>query len=365
MSLHRNRVQMTVTGAPGTGTITLNAATTGYQSFSSAYGADATVDILITDGNNWEVCRNCAYTNATPQVDRGTLEGSSAGPTTRVSFTSAAIVSVIATAATGNNWGLNEIQASPTGAGVTGVVGTMHILDISGLTASQDFTLPATCAVGDRVGVFIKVGDADHALLLKPASGDTINGGSPAAEWSRVFATGDLVIFRCIAADSEWIVEVDGLQRLFARAKGSASNQTISSLSTFTKVTCLVTDVSDGAVWDDTNKVMKLRRPGRWLINGGFRIDRINDTNRMIMRIGVDTSGGGTLSSSNAQSWDLFRGYSSVANGFVGGAGGAVVVANGTLSVGLLAFQDSSVIAAVQAEANLCFLSAMFLGPAP
>ena len=103
MSLHRNRVQMTVTGAPGTGTITLNAATSGYQSFSSAYGADATVDILITEGNNWEVCRNCAYTNGTPQVDRGTLEGSSAGPTTRVSFGSGAIVSVIATAGFGND----------------------------------------------------------------------------------------------------------------------------------------------------------------------------------------------------------------------------------------------------------------------
>lgn len=103
MSLHRNRVQMTVTGAPGTGTITLNAATTGYQSFSSAYGADATVDILITENANWEVCRNCAYTNGTPQVDRGTLEGSSAGPTTRVSFGSAAIVSVIATAGFGND----------------------------------------------------------------------------------------------------------------------------------------------------------------------------------------------------------------------------------------------------------------------
>ena len=103
MSLHRNRVQMTVTGAPGTGAITLNAATTGYQSFSSAYGADATVDILITEGNNWEVCRNCAYTNGTPQVDRGTLEGSSAGPTTRVSFGSGAVVSVIATAGFGND----------------------------------------------------------------------------------------------------------------------------------------------------------------------------------------------------------------------------------------------------------------------
>ena len=208
MSLHRNRVQMTVTGTPGTGTITLNAATSGYQSFSSAYGADATVDILITEGTSWEVARNCTYTNSGTTVTRGTLEASSTG--SAVSFTSSAIVSVIATAASGNNWGLNEISASPTGAGVTGVVGTLHILDISGLTADQDFTLPATCAVGDRVGVFIKTGDPDYELLLKPASGDTINGGSPAAEWSRLFITGECVIFRCITANTDWIVEYDG-----------------------------------------------------------------------------------------------------------------------------------------------------------
>ena len=101
MSLHRNRVQMTVTGAPGTGTITLNAATSGYQSFSSAYGADATVDILITETTSWEVARNCTYTNSGTTVTRGTLEASSTG--SAVSFTSAAIVSVIATAGFGND----------------------------------------------------------------------------------------------------------------------------------------------------------------------------------------------------------------------------------------------------------------------
>lgn len=101
MSLHRNRVQMTVTGTPGTGTITLNAATSGYQSFASAYGADATVDILITEGTSWEVARNCTYTNSGTTVTRGTREASSTG--SAVSFTSAAIVSVIATAGFGND----------------------------------------------------------------------------------------------------------------------------------------------------------------------------------------------------------------------------------------------------------------------
>ena len=102
MSLHKNRVQMTVTSvaSAGVGTITLNAASSGYQSFSTAYAADATVDILITDGTTWEVARDCAYTNSGTTVGRGTLEASSTG--SAVVFTSAAVVSVILPAEKGN-----------------------------------------------------------------------------------------------------------------------------------------------------------------------------------------------------------------------------------------------------------------------
>jgi len=230
MSLHRNRVQMTVTSVDGvTGELTLGSATTGYQSFSSAYGADATVDILITEGTDWEVDRNCAYDHTNSEVSRGTLEASSSG--SAVSFTSAAIVSVIATAASGNNWGLNQIESNADAA-VTGIVGTMHILDIGPFTADRDFTLPATCAIGDRVGVFIKTGDPDFELLLKPNTGDTINGGSAGAEWSRLFITGECVIFRCVTANSAWIVEYDGRvpqygeMSLTADCDGEAANTT-------------------------------------------------------------------------------------------------------------------------------------------
>lgn len=99
MSTHRNRVKMTVSGTPGTGTITLASASSGYQSFASAYGANATVDILITEGTAWEVARDCTYTNSGTTVTRGTLEASSTG--SAVSFTSAAVVSEILTATKG------------------------------------------------------------------------------------------------------------------------------------------------------------------------------------------------------------------------------------------------------------------------
>jgi hypothetical protein len=92
VSVYRDNVSMTVSGTPGTGTITLNAASTGAQSFASAYGANATVDVFITDGSAWEVARDCTYTHSGTTLTRGTLEASSTGA--RLSLTSAAVVRV-------------------------------------------------------------------------------------------------------------------------------------------------------------------------------------------------------------------------------------------------------------------------------
>ena len=99
-SSHANRVQMTVSGTPGTGTITLGSAASGYQTFAAAHGANATVDVLITDGTAWEVARDCAYTHSGTTLNRGTLESSSTG--SAISLTSAAVVSQIPTAEWGN-----------------------------------------------------------------------------------------------------------------------------------------------------------------------------------------------------------------------------------------------------------------------
>lgn len=264
MSLHRNRVQMTVTSVDGvTGELTLGSATTGYQSFSSAYGADATVDILITEGNNWEVDRNCAYDHTNGLVDRGTIEASSNSGST-VTFTTPT-VSVIATAASGNNWGLNQIKAAVTGSNVTGVVGTMHILDLSGLTADRDFVLPATCAVGDRIGVMVEVGDDDYELLLKPDGSDTINGGSAGAEWSRVFITGEVVIFRCITANADWIVEYDGRIPCAAHMY-LAADEGSKIASTFLKIGLDAQLINVGDIVNTTNERIDIRRKGNYSV---------------------------------------------------------------------------------------------------
>lgn len=94
---YKNRVGSLVSGTPGAGTITLSTADTAHQSFSAAYGADATVDILIEDGNDWEIARDCTYTHVGTTLTRGTLEASSTG--SALSLTAAAKVYVVVSAA--------------------------------------------------------------------------------------------------------------------------------------------------------------------------------------------------------------------------------------------------------------------------
>ena len=271
MSSHKNRVKMTVSGTPGTGTITLSAASSGYQSLATAYGANATVDVLITEGTAWEVARDCAYTHSGTTLSRGTLEESSTG--SAVSFTSAAVVSVIATADRGRTWdsaALNT-QATGTDANTTMVVNTMYVVDMSAwATADRTYTLPATAAVGDRIGVMVTAGDASHELILTAGTGDTLNGIAGGTEWSRLFITNEVVVMRCIVANTTWVVEYDG--RIPSYATGYPNDISTNSANTAT-VAPLVNAVSDsGGMLDTaTNFRINIRRAGNYEVNVSMR----------------------------------------------------------------------------------------------
>ena len=231
MSTHANMVKMT-TATTGTGTITLGSASSGFQSFADAYGANATVDVLITDGTAWEVARNCTYTHSGTTLTRGTLEDSSTG--SALNLSGSATVSVVATADSGRRWdsaGLKWVAASVTTANVTGVVGQMSALDVSGLTAARNFVLPAVAAVDDRVGVYITASctTAGRELIIIGDTGDTINGGSAATEWSRLFIANECVILRCVTANTAWVVENDGripVEVSMSKSTGTSVNHT-------------------------------------------------------------------------------------------------------------------------------------------
>ena len=237
MSTHANMVKMTVSSVGADPyTITLNAASSGFQSFADAYGANATVDILITQGTVWDVARNCTYTHSGTTVTRGTFEDSSTG--SRITtFDNTAVVSVVATADSGRRWDSAALEhVAGTDADTAMAVGNMYVVDMSAwATADRTYTLPADAAVGDRIGIMVTSGNASYELIIKPGASDTINGGSAAAEWSRLFITGEVVILRCVTANSAWVVEYAyGMDayRFSLRQNGNATGQQTLATST-------------------------------------------------------------------------------------------------------------------------------------
>lgn len=94
MGLWADRVKMTVTSVAGggTGTITLNAAVSPYQSFASAGVPNGqTVSYLAEEGTAWELGRG-TYTSSGTTLSRG-LVSSSTG--SLISLTSSATVSIV------------------------------------------------------------------------------------------------------------------------------------------------------------------------------------------------------------------------------------------------------------------------------
>lgn len=89
-----NRAKMTVSGTPGTGTITLNAAATDFRTFATAGIHDgARVPYLIEDGSAWEFGLG-DYTASGTTLARTTILGSS-NSGSAISATSSATVAVV------------------------------------------------------------------------------------------------------------------------------------------------------------------------------------------------------------------------------------------------------------------------------
>lgn len=132
-----NRVKMTVSGTPGTGSITLGSAITGYVSFADGGVVDAdTVSYAIEDvGGAWEIGVG-TYTASGTVLARTSVTASSAGGTTKISATSAALVFVTALAADLQSAAQLSIAA---GKSVT----INNSVTFSG-TDSTTITLPAT-----------------------------------------------------------------------------------------------------------------------------------------------------------------------------------------------------------------------------
>lgn len=98
MTTFVDRLQTTISNTPGTsGAFTISTAVANYITFGAGQDGQ-TFDVLIIDTSvpGWEIRTGATYTNSSTSLARGTLVTSSTG--SAISFTSAAVVSVVLTA---------------------------------------------------------------------------------------------------------------------------------------------------------------------------------------------------------------------------------------------------------------------------
>lgn len=181
------------------------------------------------------------------------------------------------TALAGGN--LTNSVSSVTSANVTGVAGTRHILDVSGMTANRNFILPAGAA-GQEIEVNLSVGDDAYALILKGDTGISINGGSAATEWSRLFIANETVRF-VATSSSNWNVINDGRIPCIAVLERQAA-QSIAN-TTATKVAFDAAPTNRGSMGDiTTNDRVNIRRSNFYIVSGFASIGSVLDNQEFL-----------------------------------------------------------------------------------
>ena len=264
----KNRVGAAVTGTPGTGTVTLAAAEPGYQSFATAYAANANIDILIEEGNAWEIARDCTYTNTGTTVTRGTLEASSTG--SAVSFTSAAKVYVIESATriqrvlTGYKEAVSVTAATTL---TTSAIGKLHIC--SGTTADYTVTLPTAASCANEHISFAMASGLTKMVTLDANGTETIDGQLVRIMWANETAV--------LYSDGTTWVKVAGKSLPMSAALMPTTGTTTSiTNATNTKITLnTLLSESVSGMGDTTNSRIYVKRPGIYAIDSLVSYERI------------------------------------------------------------------------------------------
>lgn len=164
---------------------------------------------------------------------------------------------------------MEQSSQSPTTSDITGAVNTHYILNLSGLTADRNLTLP-TATAGDKIRVTVTTGDADYELILKGAATVTINGGSAATEWSRVFIDNESVLFEATSS-TNWQVVHDG--RIMSSGTMTLSADITTNTATIEKQITFDTEAQNTGDWIDNsvNYGFVARRDGRVIVSLAVR----------------------------------------------------------------------------------------------
>jgi hypothetical protein len=293
MALH-NLARVT-SATTGTGTLTLGSAVSGFLSFADAGVANGeTVTYAIRDGADSEIGRG-VYTTAGTTLTRATIYESTNGG---AAINCTGSQEVFVTAAAENVWTAPTVTTVTT-TNLTATLNRSHILDVSGLTADRNFIISAGAA-GDWIEVNLSAGDDTYELIIIGDTGISINGGSTATEWSRLFITGETVMLKATSA-TNWQVTYDGRIPCHGQMTLSA-NDTTNTANTLTLPTWDNAVINTGNICDTTNYRFNIRRAGKYRVSGDYRADNtVADGNFVFVQIYLNGTGGTLVATSDAR----------------------------------------------------------------
>lgn len=270
----KNLAYFAISNSPGTsGNLTVSTAVDALHVTLGASDDGGVFSTRIFEaGVGSEIRSGCTYTHGTTTLTRGTLESSTSG--SALNFTSAAKVQVVSSAADYTRLDtVALVQVTGSDAATTMAAGNLYVVNMSAWTADRTYTLPATAAVGDRVGVMVTTGGDAYELLLTAGTEDTLNGVAGGTEWSRIFITGEIVVMRCVTANATWIVEHDG--RIPQIGAFSLITTDIASSATgWVGVACNSTDIERGcdvAATGSGAATITWRRESYALVSGSWQ----------------------------------------------------------------------------------------------
>lgn len=166
----------------------------------------------------------------------------------------------------------NVSSISPTTNNASAVANTRYFADVSGLTADRNFVLPAPGVAGEFIELSITTGDATYELVIIGDTGVTINGGSAATEWSRLFITGENI--KLVATStSNWQVVVDGRKRCTCRIYGDGPQSLTHNTTTTITLESEAFDVGD--IGNTGSNQIVIRRANKYRILSGLQFNLV------------------------------------------------------------------------------------------
>jgi len=158
-----------------------------------------------------------------------------------------------------------------------------HFADVSGMTADRSFVVPAGTAKQEII-LNITTGDDAYEYVIIGDTGITINGGSAATEWSRLFITGESI--KLVATStSNWQVVTDGRIpcKCVLELSGNDTTNTAGIETTPTWDTAVI-NVGDCA--DLVNYRVNIRRAGYYRVSGNYDpVLQITNANTCLVRV--------------------------------------------------------------------------------